>query len=226
MDKYFNVVDIFIDCNKSSDAIKKEISDVLYHRKDINQEYINQEYINNTFADLDKRYKNKCPPPQVVAQVPTQVPVSSTRVPILIQPLPVITETDNKKKLYQDSIILKHLFESKNNQNIFIFICIFICTLINGISIWQCIEKQKNELSDYKKNIINGMIGLSISGIMLFLGIIITMVMCYKIVTNYVEIIFIFLLISTISNLILIFILISNTNSGLDSNSDSDSNYN
>ena len=224
MKKYFNVADNFIDCNKSSDTIKKEISDVLYNRKDINQEYIN-----NTFADLDQKYKNKC---EHLAQVPTQVlapvqvPVSST--PVLIQPLPlpVITETDNKKKLCQDSIILKHLFESKNNQNIFIFICIFICTLINGISIWQCIEKQKNELSDYKKNIINGMIGLSISGIMLFLGIIITMVMCYKIVTNYVEIIFIFLLISTISNLILIFILISNTNtnSGLDSNSDS--NYN
>lgn len=70
-------------------------------------------------------------------------------------------------------------------------------------------RKKKNELSDYKKNILPVMIGTSTYGIVVSIVIIGSMFMCKKIVTNYVEIIFLFLLISTFINLILIFIIVS-----------------
>lgn len=221
--KYFNVADHLIDCNKSYEQLIQKINNFMIEKKNLG--YISDVYINNTLADVQKRYRHKClpSPPQVQVQV---VP-APTRVPILIEPLPQpdITTTS---KFCHESYFIRHFSDDKIYQRFIFLLCIVICIVIHGFSISKYIEKKKeNKLSDLEKNITDGILGVLIAALMSLIAIIGLMFYCQKIVTIFIECILIFLLIPTaIINLIFIFIINSQTNSGLDSNSDSDSNYN
>jgi len=100
--------------------------------------------------------------------------------------------------------------EKTFKQNVFLLMCISVCLIIHGISIWQYkLKIEEGDLSKHERSITDGMITVSILGIFLILGIIFSMIMCNKMVSRTVEIIFIFLLIVTFINLICIFIIVS-----------------
>ena len=190
-----------------NDMIQNNIPsyDITNQLRRIHLSYLKKCFSNyNQHPDSDFLFEKAQPQPQPQPQSLQ----STSSVPMLITPTQTVAQISEPP--CGNSFLMVKISEKTFNQNVFLLMCISVCLIIHGISIWQYkLKIEEGDLSKHERSITDGMITVSILGLFSIIGIIFSMIMCNKMVSGTVEIIFIFLLISTFINLICIFIIVS-----------------
>jgi hypothetical protein len=197
-----------------NDMIQNNIPsyDITNQLRRIHLSYLKKCFSNyNQYSDF--LFEKAQPQPQSQPQLqpqpqPQSLLQSTSSVPMLITPTQTVAQISESP--CRNSFLMVKISEKTFNQNVFLLMCISVCLIIHGISIWQYkLKIEEGKLSKHERSITDGMITVSILGILYIIGIIFSMIMCNKMVSRTVEIIFIFLLIATFINLICIFIIVS-----------------